>query len=210
MDFHILPVTPFQQNCTLIWCEATRRAAIIDPGGETERIQGAIARLDLIPERILLTHGHIDHVGAAAPLARALGLPILGPHADDAFLITGLRMQSQLFGLARVEDFTPDSWLRDGDVIEVGGLKLDVLHCPGHTPGHVVLVAAEARLAQVGDVLFRGSIGRTDFPRGDHGQLIDSIQQRLFPLGDDIRFIAGHGPMSTFGEERRANPFVRG
>lgn len=210
MDYRILPVTPFQQNCTLFWCERTRCAAIVDPGGEPERILALIAELDLLPERILLTHGHLDHVGASAELAERLGLPILGPHADDAFLIHALTAQCQMFGFPPVRDFEPDRWLRQGDTIELGEERLEVLHCPGHTPGHLAFVNARERLAQVGDVLFRGAIGRTDFPRGNRQQLLDSIRQRLFPLGDDVRFIPGHGPMSTFGHERRTNPFVVG
>lgn len=210
MDFQILPVTPFQQNCTLLWCERTRRAAIIDPGGEPDRIDALLARLSLTPERILLTHGHLDHVGASAELARRHGIPIEGPHMEDAFLLESLPSQCQMFGFPPVEPFAPDRWLQPGDRIPVGEDWLEVIHCPGHTPGHLVYLHAESRLAQVGDVLFSGSIGRTDFPRGSHRQLIDSIQRRLFPLGDDIRFIPGHGPMSTFGEERRTNPFVGG
>ncbi len=208
MAYRILPVTPFQQNCTLFWCEQTRRAAIIDPGGEPVRILALLAELDLVPESILLTHGHLDHVGASAALAARLSVPIFGPHADDAFLIHALSEQCQMFGFPPVDAFEPDQWLHQGDHILVGKERLDVLHCPGHTPGHVVFVNARERLAQVGDVLFRGSIGRTDFPRSNHRQLIDSIQQRLFPLGDDVRFIPGHGPMSTIGNERRTNPFV--
>jgi glyoxylase-like metal-dependent hydrolase (beta-lactamase superfamily II) len=210
VDFQILPVTAFQQNCTLLWCARTRRAAIIDPGGEPERIDALIAKLSLTPEHILLTHGHLDHVGASAALARRHGIPILGPHADDAFLIHGLPAQCQMFGFPPVESFEPDRWLQDGDLIALGESCLQVIHCPGHTPGHVVFLAEASRLAQVGDVLFKGSIGRTDFPRGNHRQLMDSIQRRLFPLGGDIRFIPGHGPMSTFGDEQRDNPYVGG
>jgi glyoxylase-like metal-dependent hydrolase (beta-lactamase superfamily II) len=210
VDFRILPVTPFQQNCTLFWCERTRCTAIIDPGGEPERILALIAELNLEPDRILLTHGHLDHVGASADLARRLGLPIVGPHPDDAFLIQALPAQCQTLGFPPVADFEPDQWLQQGDTVSVGEEQLEVLHCPGHTPGHVVFVHVKDRLAQVGDVLFRGSIGRTDFPRGNHQQLIDSIRQKLFPLGDDVRFIPGHGPMSTIGHERRTNPFVGG
>ncbi|MBK1724473.1 MBL fold metallo-hydrolase [Thiocystis violacea] len=210
MDFRILPVTPFQQNCTLFWCEETHRAAIIDPGGDAARIQATIETLGLVPERVLLTHGHIDHVGSSASIAAHYGIPILGPHPDDAFLIEDLALQSRMFGFPPVPAFQPDQWLQSGDAIEIGTARLEVLHCPGHTPGHVVFLNAQDRLAQVGDVLFQGSVGRTDFPRGNHAQLMASIKQGLFPLGDDIRFIPGHGPMSTFGEERLTNPFVRG
>lgn len=208
MDFRILPVTPFEQNCTLLWCERTRGAAVVDPGGEPGRIVALLEGLALTPECILLTHGHIDHVGATSDLAARLQVPVIGPHRDDAFLIHSLAAQCQLFGFPAVRDFEPDRWLMDGDRVTVGEQVLSVIHCPGHTPGHVVFFDAEGRLAQVGDVLFRGSIGRTDFPRGDHDRLIASIRERLFPLGDDVRFIPGHGPMSTFGAERRANPYV--
>lgn len=208
MDFRILPVTAFQQNCTLLWCTATRRAVVIDPGGEVPRILRLIEEQGLAPERILLTHGHLDHVGGTAELAAALGVPVWGPHRDDGFLIQALDRQCEMFGVPPLRPFQPDHWLEPGERITVGEATLEVLHCPGHTPGHVVFFDAVGRLAQVGDVLFQGSIGRTDFPRGNHRQLLDSIKERLFPLGDDVRFISGHGPMSTFGEERRTNPFV--
>lgn len=208
VEFRILPVTAFQQNCTLLWCERSRRAAIVDPGGEADRILAMVEALQLVPEQILLTHGHLDHVGGSADVADRLGIPIVGPHREDAFLIHALPAQSQMFGVPPVREFAPDRWLEHGDTVSVGDLRLDVLHCPGHTPGHVVFYDAASGLAQLGDVLFRGSIGRTDFPRGNHQQLLDSIKNRLFPLGDDVRFIPGHGPMSTFGEERRSNPFV--
>ncbi|MGE5152670.1 MAG: MBL fold metallo-hydrolase [Bdellovibrio bacteriovorus] len=208
MEFRVFPVTPFEQNCTLLWCERTRRAAIVDPGGEPRRILDLLRRLDLTAECILLTHGHIDHVGAAGDLAPRLAVPIIGPHRDDDFLLRSLVEQGRLFGFPPVRDVEPDRWLEDGDEVTVGEQSLGVIHCPGHTPGHVVFFDAQGRLAQVGDVLFRGAIGRTDFPRGDYGQLITSITQRLFPLGDDVRFIPGHGPMSTLGAERRHNPYV--
>ncbi len=208
MPYRIVPVTAFAQNCTLLWCAQTREAAIIDPGGDPERILAAIASAEVRPTQILLTHGHIDHVGAAATLARELGAPVLGPQHDDAFLLESLPIQAQMFGLPRVEPFTPDRWLRNQETLRLGSEALTVLHCPGHTPGHVVFVDLAQRWAQVGDVLFAGSIGRTDFPRGDHATLLRSIRERLFPLGDDIRFVPGHGPESTFGEERQHNPFV--
>jgi hydroxyacylglutathione hydrolase len=208
VDFRILPVTPFEQNCTLLWCKRTRRAAIVDPGGEPGRIVALLEGLSLTPECILLTHGHIDHVGAAGDLAPRLAVPIIGPHRDDDFLLRSLGDQGRLFGFPPVRDFQPDRWLVGGDEVTVGERILSVIHCPGHTPGHVVFFDARGRLAQVGDVLFRGSIGRTDFPRGDYGRLIASITERLFPLGDDVRFIPGHGPMSTLGAERRENPYV--
>jgi glyoxylase-like metal-dependent hydrolase (beta-lactamase superfamily II) len=202
-------VTPFEQNATLLWCERTRSAAIIDPGGEADRILDEVATLGLRPEYVLLTHGHLDHVGASAEVSQRLGIPIWGPHPDDAFWIHALSQQCQMFGFPPVPEFEPDRWLHPGERIAIGEEALEVLHCPGHTPGHLVFFDAGDRLAQVGDVLFKGSIGRTDFPRGNHQQLLDSIRQRLFPLGDDVRFIPGHGPMSTLGEERRTNPFVR-
>ncbi len=208
MQFRILPVTAFQQNTTLLWCERSRRLAIIDPGGEADRIIAQIEALRLEPQIILLTHGHLDHVGASAEIAQRLAIPIWGPHPDDAFWIRALPEQCEMFGFPRIESFEPDRWLQPGESVEIGEETLEVLHCPGHTPGHLVFFHAGDRLAQVGDVIFRGSIGRTDFPRGNHRQLLESIQHRLFPLGDDVRFIPGHGPMSTLGEERRTNPFV--
>jgi hydroxyacylglutathione hydrolase len=209
VEFRIIPVTPFQQNTTLLWCERTRAAVIIDPGGETDRILKQVAALALKPEYVLLTHGHLDHVGASAEVSQRLGIPIWGPHPDDAFWIHALAEQCAMFGFPPITPFEPDRWLQPGEQIAVGEETLDVLHCPGHTPGHLVYFNAGDKLAQVGDVLFRGSIGRTDFPRGNHRQLIESIHEKLFPLGDDVRFIPGHGPMSTLGEERRTNPFVR-
>lgn len=208
MSYRIIPVTPFAQNCTLFWCPETKEAAVIDPGGDLNLIFDAIKQEGVKVTKVLLTHGHIDHAGASAQLARDLQVPIIGPHKDDQFWLEGLAEQSVRFGFAHAESFTPDQWLEDGDQIQIGRLVLDVIHCPGHTPGHVVFVDREAGVAQVGDVLFNGSIGRTDFPRGDYQTLIDSIRTKLFPLGDDVRFIPGHGPESTFGYERRTNPFV--
>jgi glyoxylase-like metal-dependent hydrolase (beta-lactamase superfamily II) len=208
MDYRILPVTPFQQNCTLLRCSASGETAIVDPGGEPERIIAALADMQAQPVMILLTHGHLDHVGAAPALAERLGLPIIGPHADDAFWLDALPQQAQMFGFPPQSAFRPERFLSDGETIALGRRRLEVLHCPGHTPGHIVLFDADARLAQVGDVLFAGGIGRTDFPRGNHGDLLRAIRTRLFPLGDDVQFIPGHGPMSSFGQERRNNPFV--
>jgi glyoxylase-like metal-dependent hydrolase (beta-lactamase superfamily II) len=204
----VVPVTPFAQNCSLIWCDSTGRGAVIDPGGDLERILGQVEEHDVALEKILLTHAHIDHAGATAELARRFSLPIEGPHSEDRFWIEQLPEQAAMFGLEGSESFEPDRWLEQGDTVSVGEVTLEVLHCPGHTPGHVVFFEPEARLAFVGDVLFQGSIGRTDFPRGDYATLIRSIRQNLFPLGDDVRFVPGHGPMSTFGQERRTNPFV--
>jgi hydroxyacylglutathione hydrolase len=208
VGYRIVPVTPFQQNCTLLWCDATGQAAVVDPGGEVELILDAIRTEGVNPVRILLTHGHIDHIGGAAELAGRLDLPILGPHRDDAFLFDALLDQARMFGLPSVAPFRPDRWLAPGEHIALGDTSLEVIHCPGHTPGHLVFYQADTGLAQVGDLLFRGSIGRTDLPRGNHRDLIDSIRSRLFPLGDGVRFIPGHGPMSTLGTERRTNPYV--
>jgi hydroxyacylglutathione hydrolase len=207
MEFTILPVTPYQQNCSLVWDEAGR-AALIDPGGEPQRLLAEVAQRGLVLEKILLTHGHLDHVGAAAELRDALGIPIIGPQREETFWLDALPQQAELFGFPPTVAFTPDQWLEDGDTVEVGSLRFDVLHCPGHTPGHVVFFEPQSRIAFVGDVLFKGSIGRTDFPRGDHAALISAIREKLFPLGDDVRFVPGHGAMSTFGHERRDNPFV--
>ena len=184
------------------------QAAVVDPGGDIDLILGAIAKARVTPQKILLTHGHIDHAGGTAELAARLGIPIEGPQREDRFWIDQLPQQGQMFGLPPLAAFTPDRWLEQGDRVSFGNVELDVLHCPGHTPGHVVFFSAKDRLAIVGDVLFDGSIGRTDFPRGNHAALIASITGRLWPLGDEVTFIPGHGPLSTFGEQRRYNPFV--
>ncbi len=208
IDCRIVPVTPFEQNCSIVWCEKTRKAAVVDPGGDLDRITAAVAQLGVTVEKILITHGHIDHAGGTAALARQLGVPVEGPQVEDRFWIEGMPEQSRMFGFPGVEAFEPDRWLEDGDTVTVGEEILEVIHTPGHTPGHVVFFHPGARLAIVGDVLFAGSIGRTDFPRGDHATLIRSIREKLFPLGDDVTFLPGHGPTSTFGEERESNPFV--
>lgn len=208
MPHTIVPVTPLYQNCVVLSCPDTARAAVVDPGGDLDRIERTIERMGVTPERILLTHGHIDHVAGADELRGRLGVPIEGPHRDDGFWIRTLASQAGIFGFPPTRAFEPDRWLDDGDTVTVGARRFDVLLCPGHTPGHVVFVDRAARLALVGDVLFQGSIGRTDFPKGDHGALIDSIRTKLLPLGDDITFIPGHGPTSTFGIERRENPFL--
>ena len=208
MQLAVLPVTPFQQNCSVIWCGTTRQAAVVDPGGEVDRILALVEREQLQLVKILLTHGHLDHVGGTGELARRKSLPIEGPQREDLFWISQLELQARMFGFPPVESFIPGRWLEHGDTVAVGEEMLEVLHCPGHTPGHIVFFNRKARFALVGDVLFQGSIGRTDFPRGDHATLIASIRERLFPLGDDVRFLPGHGPMSTFGQERRSNPYV--
>ncbi len=208
LKFLITPVTPFQQNCSVLVCDQTGEAAVIDPGGDIDRIDAAVRQGGGTLKKILLTHGHLDHAGATAELARRDGLPIEGPQREDAFWIDTLPEQCRQFGFGECESFTPDRWLEEGDRVRVGESELEVLHCPGHTPGHVVFFSRSQRIAIVGDVLFAGSIGRTDFPRGDHQQLIDSIRGKLWPLGDDVSFIPGHGPTSTFGQERRSNPFV--
>lgn len=210
MRYIIIPVTPFEQNCTIFWCESTRQAVVIDPGGDVERIQRALSDEDLSLAKILVTHGHIDHAGGVAALAELSGVGIEGPHEDDRFWIEGMAQQSKMFGFPNVRSFEPTRWLKGGDTVSFGNVELAVLHCPGHTPGHVVFYHAPSHLAQVGDVLFQGSIGRTDFPRGDHETLVRSIKEQLFPLGDAVEFIPGHGPMSNFGEERKYNPFLSG
>lgn len=208
MKVFTIPVTPFQQNCSLLVCQSTGKAAVVDPGGELDRIVAAAEQAGASIEKILVTHGHIDHAGGVKELADRLGVPIEGPHRDDQFWIEMLDQQGSRYGFPPAYPFTPSRWLDDGDSVTVGQLRFDVVHCPGHTPGHVVYVQPEHRFAVVGDVLFRGSIGRTDFPRSDHASLIRSIRDKLFPLGDDIQFLPGHGPASTFGAERTSNPFV--
>ena len=204
----IVPVTPFQQNCSVVRCEATGKAAIVDPGGDLEDILSALTEMEATPEKILVTHGHLDHAGGVAELAERLGIPVEGPHREDAFLIDTMASQARMFGFGSARGFTPDRWLEQGDEVKVGELVFEVRHCPGHTPGHIVFLLAEAKLAFVGDVLFQGSIGRTDFPRGDHRELLHSIATQLLSLDDDTAFVSGHGPTSTIGRERRTNPFL--
>lgn len=210
LRYHTVPVTPFQQNSSIVWCDQTMEGAVIDPGGDLDELIEAARRHGVTLKQILLTHAHIDHAGGTGTLARRLRLPIVGPHPGDQFWIDGLPQQSAMFGFPPAEAFTPDRWLADGDTVDVGACRLHVRHCPGHTPGHVVFHSPEARRAFVGDVLFAGSIGRTDFPGGDYETLIASITERLWPMGDETVFIPGHGPESTFGRERRTNPFVGG
>jgi glyoxylase-like metal-dependent hydrolase (beta-lactamase superfamily II) len=210
LRYETIPVTAFQQNCSLIWCDRTNEAAVIDPGGDIERIVAAAKRHGVRLTQILLTHAHIDHAGGTGLLARTLGVPIVGPHPADQFWIDGLPQQARMFGVEAAEPFTPTRWLADGDTVQVGEVTLTVRHTPGHTPGHVVFHDRETKRAFVGDVLFAGSIGRTDFPGGDYDTLIASITGRLWPFGDDTVFIPGHGPESTFGRERHSNPYVGG
>jgi glyoxylase-like metal-dependent hydrolase (beta-lactamase superfamily II) len=204
----IAPVTPLQQNCTIVWCVKTMKAAVIDPGGEVKRLLRAIDDQGLTLEKIWITHGHMDHAGGTAALKDATGVPIEGPHPADQFWIDRIAESGQRYGMPDARSFTPDRWLGDGDVVQLGETEFEVLHCPGHTPGHIVFFHRQARFAQVGDVLFQGSVGRSDFPLGDHNQLVASITEKLWPLGEDVRFVPGHGPMSTFGIERQFNPFV--
>lgn len=208
MKYQIIPVTAFQQNCSLIFCEQTKQAAVIDPGGDIELIIQAIQNQQVVVQSILLTHGHMDHVGATQQLAAHLKVPVLGPHPNDRFWLDMLDQQSQAFGFPPTPPFLPDRWLSDGERLQLGEQSLQVIHCPGHTPRHVVFFCQTAGLAWVGDVLFKHSIGRTDFPQGHHQTLIDSIQNKLWPLGANVRFIPGHGPESTFGEEMKHNPYV--
>lgn len=205
----IVPVTPFQQNCTLLWDPDTMAGAVVDPGGDLDRIEAAIAEVGMKPEKILLTHGHIDHAGGAAEMRERLGVPIEGPHAAERPLLDNLDKQGQAYGIeARV--VTPDRWLADGDTVSVAGHTFEVMHCPGHSPGSVVLVNRPQRFALMGDVLFQGSIGRTDVPLGSHEALMHSIRSKVLTLDDDFAFICGHGPTSTIGQERRTNPFIVG
>jgi glyoxylase-like metal-dependent hydrolase (beta-lactamase superfamily II) len=211
----LIPVTPFQQNCTLLWDDATKRGSVIDPGGEAARIMAAVERLGLTVESILLTHGHLDHAGGSADLKRRLAAagqdtPIIGPDHRDRFLLDGIAEQARGYGIPDMENATPDQWLVAGDEVNAGGVAFRVLHCPGHTPGHIVFVSRAQRLAIVGDVLFQGSVGRTDLPYGDHAALLRSIADNLLPLDDETTFLCGHGPGSTIGAERRSNPYLAG
>ncbi len=209
MKYRIIPVTAFSQNCTLLWCETTRQAALVDPGGDSEKLKSAVNDSGVQVSQILLTHGHLDHVGAAAELALHYQVPIYGPGKQDDFWLAGLPAQSQLFGFSDCPPLTPTRWLVEGDELQIGEVRLQVLHAPGHTPGHMVFFAREAGLALVGDVLFNGGVGRSDFPQGNHQTLIASIRNKLLPLGDEVMFIPGHGPMSSFGHERITNPFLQ-
>lgn len=208
MKVAVVPVTPFQQNCSILWCETTGQGAVVDPGGDVARIYRAVEEAGAEIVMVLITHGHLDHASAARALADHYGVPIIGPHRGDAFLIERLREQGRQFGISGADGFEPDRWLEDGDTVQLGQLVLQVIHCPGHTPGHVVFYEPESRFAVVGDVLFQGSVGRTDLPGGSFEALAHAIRDKLFPLGDDVTFLPGHGGMSTFGWERKCNPFV--
>ena len=207
-QYQIIPVTHFQENCSIIWCDETKEAAFIDPGGEAELLKKAVEKLGVNIKQILLTHGHLDHVGAAIELAKHYNVEILGPSQEDEFLLSNLPQQCMQFGFPYIDSFLPDRWLKEGEQVKVGNITLDILFCPGHTPGHIVFINAKDKIAFVGDVLFKSSIGRTDFPRGNHADLISSITHKLFPLGDDFIFVPGHGPMSSFGNERMTNPYL--
>ena len=204
----VSPVTPLQQNCTIVWCTITKKAAVIDPGASAQALYDEIQRRGLTLDAIWITHGHLDHAGGAQDLKEISGVDIIGPHTADQFWIEMIPEQGLRWGLPDARTFTPTRWLSDGDKVSLGETEWEVYHCPGHTPGHVIFFNRAARFAQVGDVLFQGSVGRTDFPQSSHTDLVNSIVQKLWPLGDDVTFIPGHGPHSTFGQERKTNPFV--
>jgi hydroxyacylglutathione hydrolase len=208
LKFEIIPVTHYRQNCSLLWCEETREAAVIDPGGDIQKILALINRLQLVLVKVLLTHGHLDHVGGAKTIAAQLNIPIIGPHQDDIYWLSRIPQQAQMMGFPAHDAFEPTQYLVDGDTVSVGSESLSVIHCPGHTPGHIVFYHQPSKMAWVGDVIFNGSIGRTDFPRGNYDDLIRSIRDKLFALDDQVTFVPGHGPLSTIGEERLHNPFV--
>ena len=205
----IIPVTPFQQNCTLLWCDVTKRAVVIDPGGDLPDVQRAVAQAHVAVDKIWLTHGHVDHVAGVKELKGKLNVPIEGPHRDDLFLLEHVVDSAQLLGIRAASNVTPDRWLEDGDQVTVGKLKFDVLHCPGHSPGSIAYINSAEHLAIVGDVLFAGSVGRTDLPGGDQRTLFKSIRDKLLPLADDVTIISGHGPITTIGRERATNPFLQ-
>lgn len=209
MDYQIIPVTAFAQNCSLIWCPETSQAAIVDPGGDAEKIKAQVTEKAVTITQILLTHGHLDHVGAAAELAAFYAVPVIGPHKADAFWLDGLPEQSRMFGLAECAPLTPDRWLEEGETVQLGNITFEILLCPGHTPGHIVFFNRADRLLISGDVIFNGGVGRTDFPMGSHSDLIHAIKHKLLPLGDDVTFLPGHGPGSTLGRERISNPFLQ-
>jgi glyoxylase-like metal-dependent hydrolase (beta-lactamase superfamily II) len=208
MKVYVIPVTAYQQNCSLLVCEDTNKAALIDPGGDLPKLLEAVEKLGCQLDKIFLTHAHLDHCSGAGELRQQCDIPIEGPHKEDLFWLEKLPEWCQLAGFPVVETFEPDRWLEDDEEVSFGNVTLQVKHCPGHTPGHVVFYHDDLKLAFVGDVLFQGSIGRTDFPRGDYDTLVASIRNKLWPMGDDVTFVPGHGPNSTFGHERATNPFV--
>lgn len=208
LQFQIVPVTAFEQNCSILWCDETLNAVVVDPGGDLAKIESAVASLGVVLQAVWLTHCHIDHAGATADVAEKHSIPIIGPHKEEQFWIDMLPQQSAMFGFPEVKMFSPDQWLEQNDMVQVGNETLSVKHCPGHTPGHVVFYSESSQLVVVGDVLFNGGIGRTDFPKGDHQTLLNAIKDQLFTLPDETRFIPGHGPMSTIGHEKKTNPFV--
>ena len=209
MKVVVIPVTPYQQNCSLVICEATKKAAIIDPGGEVERILSAVKNHNVTVDKIILTHGHLDHVGGTEALAETLNIPVIGPEKEDAFWLNELEQQSKMFGFPKATSFLPTQWLEEGDHVEVGNIKLSVLHIPGHTPGHITLFDAVSKQIIVGDILFNGAVGRSDFPRGNHQQLISGIKQKLLTLPDETVVFPGHGPTTTIGREKISNPYLR-
>lgn len=209
LDLKLIPVTPFSQNCSLLYDTESMEGVLVDPGGEAPRLKEALESLGITLKEIWLTHGHLDHAGGAAELREELGVKVIGPHKDDQFWMDDIEMHWANYGHAGMgKNVVPDRYLNEGDILELAGVKFTVTHTPGHTPGHVVIHNQDMKIAFVGDVLFRGSIGRTDFPKGNHQDLLDSITQKLWPLGNDMRFVPGHGPMSTFGQERIDNAFV--
>ncbi|MCG9641927.1 MBL fold metallo-hydrolase [Vibrio sp. Isolate34] len=208
LKYQVVPVTSFAQNCSIVWCDETMEGIVVDPGGDVQQLAAIIEELGVKVVNLVLTHGHLDHVGGTVPLAEILKVNIVGPHKADNFWLQGLENQSQMFGFPLCKAFEPNTWLEEGDKVTFGNQVIDVIHTPGHTPGHVVLFSEQARLAFVGDVLFNGAIGRTDFPQGDFNTLIASVKTKLWPLGSDVTFVPGHGPESTFGRERASNPFV--
>ena len=208
MQVQVVVVTPFQQNCSVLWCQETMKGAVVDPGGDLDQIEAAIADAGIEVEKVLLTHGHVDHAAFAGDLAKKLGVQVIGPHIADRFLIEKSAEQAASYGFGQAGAFLPDQWLEHGDVVEVGNLTFEVKHCPGHSPGHVIFFCKAFNVAIVGDVLFKGSIGRTDLPGGDHDALIQSIRTHVWPLGDEVVFVPGHGPASTILAERQTNPFV--
>lgn len=209
MHYQILPVTPYQQNCSLVWCETSNIAALIDPGGESTRLISEVRQRNLTLEKVILTHGHLDHVGAANEIAQQFNIPIIGPHEADQFWFDWLPGQAEMFNFPPLEAFLPQQWVKEGDRITVGEIQFQVFHCPGHTPGHIVLYEPNNKLLFAGDVIFQGSIGRTDFPKGNHGELIESIRNKILSLDEDITIVPGHGPITTVGYEKLHNPFLQ-